>query len=68
MDYINNGVNPFAVLTAVVAPAILTNACSVGADVGPSLEDRDKEGPTPTTRGRRWCRASTQIVGCGRGS
>jgi hypothetical protein len=26
------GGNPFAVLTAVVAPAILTNACSVGAD------------------------------------
>ncbi len=41
------GGNPFAVLTAVVAPAILTNACSVGVDVGPSLEDRDKEGPTP---------------------
>jgi hypothetical protein len=35
------------VLTAVVALAILTNACSVGADVGPSLEDRDKEGLNP---------------------
>ncbi len=37
-DYTAGG-KPFAVLTAVVAPAILTNACSVGADVGPSLED-----------------------------
>jgi uncharacterized membrane protein len=27
------GGNPFAVLTAVVAPAILTNACSVGEKI-----------------------------------
>ena len=31
------GWNPFAVLTAVVAPAILTNACSVGELVRRSL-------------------------------
>ncbi len=31
------GGNPFAVVTAVVAPAILTNACSVGALVRRSL-------------------------------
>jgi len=43
-DYTAGG-NPFAVVTAVAAPAIVTNACSVGVDVGPSLEDWDKEGP-----------------------
>ena len=36
MDYYDGG-NPFAVLTAVVAPAILANACSVGALVRRTL-------------------------------
>jgi hypothetical protein len=33
MDYYDGG-NPFAVIGSVVAPVILTSACSVGAEVG----------------------------------